>query len=798
MKHFVPDLIQDLKYALRTARRSPGFLAVVVLSVGIGVAANTTIFTIANAVLFGALPVHEPDRVVNLDNSRDGSSFSYPNYEDLRKCEAFDDIAAHFPIAPVSFNTTGTPERVWGALVTGNYFSVLAVPMTHGRGIQPAEDDHRDAVIVLSDALWKRRFGADPSIVGHTVTMNNRSWQVVGVAAPGFHGSDRMLVAEFWAPLSMHPILLPEISRNEPVSLRENQWLLLDGRLKPGVSLTQATAALNVINARLDDLYSKNQPKSKMILELAGKLPGDMNSSAVGFFAGLMIVVGLVLVIACANVANLLLAKASARQREIAMRLAVGANRGRLIRQFLTESVVLSMFGAIAGFALSYFATAAIARVPLPVPIPVDIRFAPDLRVLAYTAALAIFTGLLFGIAPALKATRADLNTAMKERRFGLRNILVVTQVTFSLVLLISAGLFLRSLGSAASIDLGLRGDPVLSVAFDPNQHSASKEKIGQLLDNVRDRVAALPGIASVSYVDFVPLTIVGSQTRFKNGDAEAMSTVFQVGARYFETMGIPIVAGRDFAREGKAPVAIVNRALAEKLFPGQSPLGRELRNQRTSYQIVGVVANSKQRTLGEGDHPAAYLPLDQNLDKIMSITGIALVAKAANPRESLEAVQREIHLLQPNLATFNALTMREQIQKAMLVPRLMAALFGIFGVAGLALAVVGLYGVMSFSVGRRTKEIGIRMALGAGRSEILAMVTRQGLTLTAIGLVLGLAIAFAASKAAESFLYGVSPRDLLTFIAVPAILATVAFVASFIPARRAAKLHPLSALRYE
>ena len=798
MKHFVADLFQDLKYALRTARRSPGFLAVVVLSVGIGVAANTTIFSIANAVLFGALPVHEPDRLVNLANDQTGSSFSYPTWQDLRKCEGFEDVAAHFPLAPVSFNAGSAPERIWGSLVSGNYFSVMGVPMSHGRGILPEEDDRREAVIVLSDALWKRRFGADPNVVGRNVTMSNRTWRVVGVAAPGFHGSDRMLIAELWAPLSLHEVLLPEISR-EPITLRSSLWLLLDARLKSGVSRTQAGAAANVVNARLDEMYRKNERKSKMLLEPAGKLPGDLSTGVMSFFGGLMIVVGLVLVIACANVANLLLARASARQKEIAMRLAVGANRGRLIRQLLTESILLSTLGAAAGFALSYLATGAIARVELPIPIPLDVHFAPDLRVLGFAAALAILTGLLFGIAPAIRGTRADLAHAMKDRRFGLRNALVVTQVTFSLVLLISAGLFLRSLGSASSIDLGMRAAPVLSVAFDPNQHSSSPEKIARLLEDVRARVAALPGIASVSYVDFVPLSVMGSQTHFQRPDSEKIqSTVFQIGSGFFDTMGIPLVAGRDFGREAKAPVAIVNRAMAEKLFAGRNPLGQRISNGRGTFEIVGVAANSKQRTLGEGDHPCVYLSLDQNLDRIMSITGVALVAKSANPAESLEAVKREIRTLQPNLAVFNALTMREQVEKAMLLPRLMAVLFGVFGVAGMALAVVGLYGVMSFSVGRRTREIGIRMALGAGRSDILMMVTRQGLVLTGVGLIFGLVLALAASKAAESFLYGVSSRDLLTFIGVPLLLAAVGFVASFIPARRAAKLHPLSALRYE
>ncbi|MBZ5605834.1 MAG: ABC transporter permease [Acidobacteriia bacterium] len=807
MTTFVPDLMQDLRYAFRTARRSPGFLAVVTLSIGIGVAANATIFSIANAVLFGALPVHDADRLVNLANDQRGSSFSYPTYQDLRRCEAFEDLTAHFPLTPVSFSSGGSPERIWGAMVSGNYFAVIGVPMALGRGILPEEDDRHEAVVVLSDALWKRRFAADPAIVGRTVTIDNRAWRVAGVAAPGFHGSVRMLIAEFWVPLSAHEILLPEISHEEPVMKRDNQWLFLDARLKPGVSRTQALAAVNVINARLDDEYNKAQRKSKILLETSGKLPGDMGAGAQGFFAALTIVVGLVLAVACANVANLLLARAAGRQREIAMRLAVGAGRGRLIRQLLAESVLLSVLGSAAGFLLSFWTTALIAGVDLPIPIPLSRHLSPDLRVLAFTTALAVGTGILFGLAPAIRATTPDLAAVMKKgdlaiagfRRFGLRNALVVMQVAFSLVLLISAGLFLRSLGRAASLDLGIGADAVLSVAFDPNQHSTSPERIAQLLDQVRGRVAALPGVASASFTDFIPLSVVDSQTSVRAGESEKVPiAVFQVGSGYFDTMGIRLLAGRDFGHEGKAPVAILNRAAAEKLFPGASPLGRTVHTEKTSYEVIGVAANSKLRTLGEGDRAGIYLPLEQNMTNIMSLTGVALVAKAARPAETLEAVKREIRSIDPNLALYNAITMREQAEKALLLPRLAATLFGIFGVAGTALAVIGLYGSMSFSVGRRTKEIGIRMGLGAERKQILGMITRQGMTLIAVGLATGTTLALAASRILESFLYGIGSRDLATFTAVPLILAAVGFVAAFVPARRAAKLNPIAALRYE
>jgi predicted permease len=800
-------LTQDVTYTFRTFRNSPGFVAVVVVSIAIGIAANTTIFSVANAVLFGGLPVRDADRLVNFSNDRHGSSFSLPTYGDLRESPAFEDIAAHFSFAPVSLNS----ERVWGQLVSGNYFSVIGVPMARGRGIRPEEDARRDTVVVLSYALWKRKFAGDPAIVGRPIVMNNQTWQVIGVAAQGFHGTDRLLMGEFWVPLSLHDDLLPEMRRTEE---RNSQWIMLDGRMKPGVSEREATAAINVINARIDQTYYPNEVKSRITLERSGRLPAETNRSAVGFIAGLMIVVGLVLVIACANVANLLLARGAGRQREIAVRLAVGASRARLVRQLVTESVMLSMLGAAAGLVFSMWIMAAISRIELPIPIPVNVHLGPDWRVLVFTIGLSLGSGIIFGLAPALRATRPDLVTAINGgeaqiagfRRFGMRNFLVVTQVTLSLVLLISAGLFLRSLGRASGIELGMNPAPVLSVAFDPRQHSNSPELNFQFMAQVKERVAALPGVTSVSFTDFIPFSLVGEHGMFSaKGSASAdarrvRAYMVRVDPGYFETMGIPLLSGRDFGHEAAngEKVAVINRAMAERLFHGQSPMGRQFEEGRQSYQVVGVCGNSTQGTLGEGDYPTAYVPLDQNWARITSLSGVALIAKSANPGSMLEPVRREIQALDPNLAVFNVLTMRDQTEKAMLLPRLTAVLFTSFGVSGLALAMVGLYGVMSFSVSRRTREIGIRMALGAGKSSIVGMVIRQGLALTGAGMAIGLVLALAASRFAQSLLYGVSPRDLETFVGVPLVLGAIALAASLIPARRASKTDPMQALRYE
>jgi predicted permease len=812
------NILRDVRFALRSFANQRGFTAAVAVSIALGIAANTTVFTMVNTLLLGEMPVRDPERLVAF---ADGRSFSWPDYVDYRDQtkSVFQGVSAHFPLVPASVGGAGEPERVWGQLADGAYFSLLGVPMQLGRGILPEEDRAAGSspVVVLSDALWRRRFGADRAILGRDVLLNNSKYTVVGVTAAGFHGMDRGIISEFWAPLAMSDQLMPDLHTTEMAKQRNSQWLMLLARLNPGTSRQQAATVLNTIKARLEKEYRKGeQPRPAITLGKAGGLPGKGSQDALGVAAVLMVVVGLVLLIACVNVASLLLARATVRQREIGIRLAIGAGRGRLVRQLLTESIVLALMGAGLGFAIAAVAVRAIAGFHLPLPFPIGFEFHIDLRVALFTAAVALVAGIAFGLAPALRATRTNLVSALKNespslgpgRRFGIRGILVLVQVSLSLVLLVEAGLFLRSLQNASSIDLGMRTDGILMMAVDPKLHHYSPEKTRQFVAQLRDRVSGLPGVTSVSFVDSIPLSIGGTSFDFKpRGNKQPTeAAVYTVGQGYFATLGIPLLRGRDFdLRRDAAAAIIVNEEMARKMFPGQDPLGQQVDCDgppgvgKLEYQVIGVVKNSKSRTLGEERTAAAYLFLEPKPEQAMSFYGITVVARSGSaPGPLAAAIRNSIHSLDPNLPVFNTETMREHVDKSMLLPRLCATLLGIFGAVGAVLATVGLYGVMSFATRARTREIGIRMALGAKPGRVLRLVTAQGLLLLGIGLAIGMALALLLTRFTASLLYGVSATDAATFAGVPALMIVAGLAAVVIPARRAAKIEPLTALRYE
>jgi predicted permease len=817
-------LWQDVRYAVRTLSKTPGFALIIIISIALGIGANATVFSIANGLLWGVLPVRSPGRLVAF---AEGETLSYPDFIDYRDqtTQVFEGgVCAHFPLVPASIGGKGEPERIWGQLVSGNYFSVVGVTPTLGRGIVPDEDKvlGRDAVVVLSHSLWQRRFGSDPGILGRTVMLNGQKYTVVGVTPAGFTGTDRGFITEFFVPLAMTEQIMPDLAKDQPRSKRDDQWVILNARLRPGVSRAQAAAAVNVVKKRIDDTYRKDQKEHPrpITLDPAGGLLAGSETPAASLMAVLMVVVGLVLLVACANVANLLLARATTRQREIAIRLAMGASRRRLVRQLLTESVLLSLSGAVLGFGLAAIAARAISRFELPLPFPIVFDFNVDLRVLAFTAALSILTGMLFGLAPALRATRPDLVAALKNessvfgriRGFGLRNSLVVVQVALSLVLLASAGLFLRSLQHASSIDIGMKPDNILLMAVDPKLHNYSPEKTRQFLSQLRERVSALPGVRSMSFVDTLPLSIGGSSYNFsaaggKGGTKQDVNAdVYSVGAGYLETMGIPLLRGRDFSlKTDDEHVAIINVTMARHAFGDEEPLGRQMMvasqmgADKICYTVIGVAADTKSRTLGETPQNCAYLFVEAAPEKVFSFFGISLAVKtSANPQSLVRPLRAEIAALDPTMAVFNTETMQQHVDKSMLLPRISATLLGVFGLLGLTLAAIGLYGVMSYSVRRRTREIGIRMALGANPHSVLALILRQGLTLTGVGLGIGLALALALGRFTASLLYGISGTDRLTLIAVSAVLFLAALVASLVPAYRAAHVAPSTALRYE
>jgi predicted permease len=806
--------LQEMSQTLRRLWKAPGFVMAVIVSVGLGIAANATIFSMVSKFVLSPALVGDPNTLVALHTTTRGeccNHFSWPLFSDLRdQAESFSGVSAYHDLLPASIGGHGEPERVWGQATTANYFDVAQLGMTLGRGF--TREEERAPVIVLGHRLWQRRFGGDPSIVNKTILLSGNQFTVVGVAPPAFRGIDMPLDPEFWVPLGNLDQLLPKTSNYES---RDYHWLAVAGRLRPGITRAQAAAELGVLAQRFAQAHAESEKDDGFRFETAGSLSPRDKAAVMIFLAALTVVVLLVLCIACANVANLLLAQASGRQREMAVRLALGATRGQLMRQLLTESVMLAIGGGVLGVVLSMWATRALSTFQTPAPVPLDLSLNVDWRVLLYTFAVSVGSGLLFGLAPAWAASRTILSSALKGedmlarpgRRWTLRNVLVVAQIAMSLVLLCATGLFLRSLESAAGIDIGFRSQGLLMMSVDPREHGYTAERTVQLLGQLRGRVAALPGVRSAACTDVAPLSMGNRSDGFSvEGRSETLdlnSTVdlYMATAGYFDTMGIPRIAGRDFANEGAAAprVAVVNEAFVRQLFKNENPIGQRVTGGGVSYQIIGIVKNAKSRTLGEQQRPVLYRSLAQSVGSDPSFLGYTVVVRSAGDAAGLaSAVRGEIRALDPTLAVFNIGTMEEHLRGALFLPRLAGTLFGVFGVVGLLLAAVGLYGVMNYLVSRRTREIGIRMALGAQPAGVQRLVVWQGMALTLIAVVLGLGAAFAVTKLFTSILYGVRPHDLLTFTVVPVFLAGVAVLACWIPSRRAARVDPLVALRYE
>ncbi|MEO6912113.1 MAG: ABC transporter permease [Edaphobacter sp.] len=803
---------QDLTYNLRRLSRAPVLVLTVVLSIGIGIAANVTIFSMVNRFVLRPVPVGDPTTLMSLHLTHDGdrccNNFSTPSYEDLRdQAKSFSGIAAYDAMLPASIGGKGEPERVWGQSTTTNFFNVAQLPMTLGRGFNDTEE--HSPVIVLGYNLWQRRFNADPDIVGKSIALSGHPYTVVGVAPPAFHGLEQILYTQFWVPLGN----INQLTNIPPHhDGRDFHWLAVFGRLKPGITHAQATAELGTIAKRFAASYPKTDKGIGFRFEQAGSLP-PREAGPILMFLGMLAVVSLlVLCIACANVANLLLARAADRQREMAIRLALGATRSQLLRQTLIESILLSLGGGVVGALLSLWATHGLSSVRLPAPVPLDVSVGFDWRVLVYAFAISVVSGLICGLVPAWAASRPLVANALKGedslarpgRRFSLRNVLVVSQIAMSVVLLYATGLFLRSLNSAAHIDVGFRTHGVLMMAVDPSLHGYNAEQTAQFLDQLRDRVAAIPGVTSAAVTDMIPLSGGGRSDGFsvvgRKSDKPSPSVeLYMATPGYFETMGIPLVAGRGLGHENPTgpKVGVVSESMATALFGKENPIGQHVNGAGVDYEIIGVVKNIKARTIGEDLRPVLYRSLDQSISGDPSGMGYSLLVHTVGDSASVAtAVRQTIHTMDPTLAIFNAQTVEEHLHDALLLPRLAGTLFGIFGFAGLLLASIGLYGVMSYSVSRRTQEIGIRMALGAQIAEVQRLIVGQGMRLTLVAVAIGLPVAFAVSKFATSILYGVQPHDVATFTAVPLSLLAVALFSCWIPSRRAARVDPIKALR--
>lgn len=807
---------REFRYVMRRLVGKPGIVAAVVVSIGIGIAANATIFAMVSRFVLRAAPVGDPTTLVSLHLTHEGdrccNSLPYPVYADVRdQAQSFSGVAAFDELIPASINGKGDPERVWGQATTTNYFDVAQLGMTLGRGFR-VDEDHAQ-VIVLGHRLWQRRFAGDPEIVGKSITLSGRPYTVVGVAPTGYRGIDFVLDAEFWVPLGNGPVLNPMEPKRES---REFHWLDVIARYKPGVTHEQAGAELRTIATRFAREYPETDKGNGFVFEQAGSLPPRDRGTILTFLLALSIVVLLVLCIAGANVANLLLAQAAERGKEMAVRLTLGATRGALQRLMLMESVILALGGGLFGFALSLRATQALSAFHLPAPVPLDLNIHADWRVLLYTFALSVGAGLVLGLAPAWAASRPILSSALKGegglaqpgRRWSLRSALIVAQVAMSVVLLCATGLFLRSMQHASGIDIGFRSRGVLITAVDPRVNGYTAAQTVQFLKQLRERVAGLPGVSSVVCTDMVPLSeggrsdgmsVMGQPAPMDGGP---IVDLYMATRGYFDVMGIPRLAGRDFGDESPSgpKVAIVNEEFVAKVLGGREAIGQRVEGGRVTYEIVGVVKNSKSRTLGESQRPMLFRSLEQTAGNDPAFLGYSvLVRTSGGDYSALEsAVRQEIHALDPAMATYNETTMEEHLRDALFLPRLAATLFGVFGVCGVMLAAVGLYGVTSYAVSRRTREIGIRMALGAKPRDIFRLVMGQGLRLALVGVGLGLCLAIALTGLLRSLLYGVSAHDPVTFISVTVFLVGVAAIASFLPARRAMKIAPMEALRYE
>ena len=816
-------MFQDLRYGVRTLVKSPAFTLVAALSLALGIGANTAIFSLVNAALLRPLPVRDADRLVSVfmaDQRNPGNlPLSDLNYRDLRdQNQVFSEMAA-FTFAQLNYATGSESEQIPAQVVTANYFSVLGAEPTLGRGFRADEDKSMVPVAVISYGFWDRRLGKDPNVVGKTLTLNRTPFSIVGVAPRGFDGTLLGGGPDVWVPTGMHDVVQPNFTW---YGERRGLFLFAFARLKPGVTIDQATANLKTIFVQLEKAYPvDNKGRSAGAVSL---LDARLNPNGQGgpvivqISAILMIVVGIVLLIACANIANLLLARASKRRKEIAIRLALGANRARLLRQLLTESLLLSLLGGTLGVLLAYWTTAALTGANLPLPVPIDDTLVLDGRVLGFSAFVAVLTGVLFGLAPAVQASRPDVVPVLKNetvpsgvgRRgvlafFSLRQGLVVLQIALSLLSLVAAGLFLRSLRDAQAIDPGFETEGVLVMTVNLGREGYTPER-GQLFyQQAAERAAALPGVQAAAVAQNPPLAGGFLRSIYPEGQdltnqERILVQVNSVSPGYFATIGTPLLRGRDFTNSDatEAPsVVVINEVMAARFWPGQEAIGKRFKffNAQEFTTVIGIARTASYNGVGEEPIPFIYQPLRQNYSPAATLH----VRAAGNASALASHVRRMVQEIDPTLSVFNIRTLEEQVSESLRPLRFNVILLTTFGGLALLLASIGLYGVANYSVTQRTREIGVRMALGAQPSTVLRLVLGNGVMLVGIGLAVGLVAAFVATSfMPPALLLNVNPRDPATFIGTSLLLGIVAMLASYIPARRATRIDPLVALRTE
>jgi len=814
--------LMNLRFAIRVFLTRPLFTIVAVTSLALGIGANTSIFNLINALFLRPLPVEKPEELVAVYRSESKgsgySSTSLPDYIDFQENnEAFTEIAAHQSI-PLSLSIGGEAERIDGGIVSVNYFTLLGVQAAVGRTFLPDLDQNVETnpSVVLSYSLWQHRFGSSADAIGKEITLNSQSFTVLGVAKAGFNGADLETPQEVWIPLAMSAQVMPRM--NELVKHRDTHWLELFGRLKPGVALEQAQINMTVLAQQLAQEYPKtNEGWTVTLLPLSqARIWPERRTSIADFLRLLMAGVVLLLLIASANVANLLLAQSATRQKEISIRLALGATRRRLMCQLLTESLLLSLIGGVAAFFLAIWMSNFIAAFKLPSFNPTTLNLTLDYRVFGFTFILTIITSALFGLAPALEASKPDLISTLKgvpgkartgQSMLNLRSLLVIFQVALSFFLLIGAALFVRSLQRAQAAPLGFVPDKVMLASIDLSLQNYNEQKGKLFYQQLIERLNTLPGADSASLASVIPLgrtrmarsiIVEGQSGSASGGPIEVNANV--IAPAYFQTMGIPLLSGRDFGTadgEASLKVAIVNEAMVRRFWPDSNPIGQRFRlsNQNGPLvEIVGIAKDSKYRTLQEEPRASFYLPHLQHYQPRMTIHARSL----EGPSNLAGAIRKAIQHLDGNIAVFDVKTLPEQLDVSLSQARMAASFFSIFGLIALILATIGVYGVMCFYVAQRTREIGIRMALGAQQSDVLKSVLRQSLTLVLTGIIIGVAASLALTRVISSLLYNISPTDPVAFSAIALLLAAVGLTASYLPALRASNVDPMIVLRHE
>ena len=828
-------LLKDIRYALRWMARSPGFSAVAILSLGLGVGVNTAMFSLVDSLLFRPLPVSSPETLVDVfTTGGDGDEYATSSYQDYLDLKAqntvFTDLIGYSPMmAPLSL---GDRSRIaLGQVVTSNHFTMLGVQPAIGRLLVPSDDDPgAERVVVIAHRMWQREFGSDPAVAGKTLTLRGRPYTIAGVAPRAFTGVVPLLTPELWLPIQYVEEVEPAgINDNVPspvgktrLERRGFRWMFVKGRLKPGVTAEQANANVALIGRQLEAANVQTNKGRRIaavptadVRLLVPQAGGILSIGA----AGLMTVVGLVLLIACANVAGMLLARASARRREISVRLAIGASRGRLIQQLLVEGALLGMLGAATAVALAWALVQGLQgiRLPLPVDVAFDLRI--DARVLTFSIVVAVITGVLAGLLPALKASAPSLvgdlrgdapSGKLGRRRFALRDVLVVSQVALTAVLLVVAGLLLRSLGASQRADVGFDPRGLAAISFDTDMVRYSSERSQVFWREALTRVRALPGVQSAGFASpSLPFAFnfstsemrVDSRTYSEGQRGESIENNM-ISPAYLETLGVPIVEGRGFAETdiaGSPEVVVINQTMARTFWPNESAVGHTVQvlngTQSRTYRIVGVNRDHKHHGVLERPYPFAYFADSQRPNPSYKY----IVARTNGGADALlAAMRRELLSMESGLVFMGNSTMEQNMGMSLMPARVGAILAAGFGGLGTLLAAIGLYGVIAFSVTRRTREIGVRMALGAKPAGVLSMVMRQGSVIVAIGLVVGAVLAAAAASALQGLLYGITPFDLPAWgFAIAAMIAAAA-LANFVPARRAMRIDPMTALRIE